>query len=78
MILRGRPSSRDRHAKIIPLRQTSCYRAPSRNLTKAHARYLESRFIALAQQAGRCRLDNGTAPPLLPLPEADAGRFQDH
>ena len=32
------------------------------NLTKAHARYLESRFITLAQQARRSRLTNGTAP----------------
>ena len=41
------------------------------NLTKAHARYLESRLITLAQQANRARLVNGTAPPPLPLPEAD-------
>jgi Domain of unknown function (DUF4357) len=41
------------------------------NLTKAHARYLESRFITLAQQARRSRLINSTAPPPLPLPEAD-------
>lgn len=40
------------------------------NLTKAHGRYLESRLIALAQQAGRVVLDNGTAPPPQPLPEA--------
>src|SRR6266496_4392805 len=30
MILRGRPSFRERHAKITPLRRASCYRAPSR------------------------------------------------
>jgi hypothetical protein len=41
------------------------------NLTKAHARYLESRFITLATQAGRSRLTNATAPALPPLPEAD-------
>jgi hypothetical protein len=41
------------------------------NLTKAHARYLESSFISLAQQARRSRLLNGTTPPLLPLPESD-------
>ena len=41
------------------------------NLTKAHARYLESRLITLAQQANRARLTNGTAPMPLPLPEAD-------
>jgi hypothetical protein len=41
------------------------------NLTKAHARYLESRFITLARQAGRSRITNGTSPLPLPLPEAD-------
>jgi hypothetical protein len=41
------------------------------NLTKAHARYLESRLITLAQHANRAVLMNGTAPPPLPLPEAD-------
>jgi hypothetical protein len=41
------------------------------NLTKAHARYLESRFITLALEARRSRLTNSTSPPLLPLPEAD-------
>jgi hypothetical protein len=46
------------------------------NLTKAHARYLESRFITLAQQAQRARLLNGTAPPPLPLPEADVSDME--
>lgn len=41
------------------------------NLTKAHARYLESRLIALATQADRANLDNGTAPDPIVLPEAD-------
>ena len=41
------------------------------NLTKSHGRYLESRLISLARQAGRVELENGTAPPLPPLPEAD-------
>ncbi|MDR3201847.1 MAG: GIY-YIG nuclease family protein [Bifidobacteriaceae bacterium] len=41
------------------------------NLTKAHARYLESRFIALANEAKRITLVNGTAPDPVPLPEAD-------
>ena len=44
------------------------------NLTKAHARYLESRFITLASQARRSRLINGTAPAPLPLPEADVSQ----
>lgn len=46
------------------------------NLTKAHARYLESRLITLAQLAGRAVLTNGTAPPPLPLPEADVSDME--
>ncbi|MCU1584350.1 MAG: endonuclease [Microbacteriaceae bacterium] len=46
------------------------------NLTKAHARYLESRLIALAQLARRARLLNGTAPLPLPLPEADVSDME--
>ncbi|MEJ7690637.1 MAG: hypothetical protein WKF76_09550 [Nocardioidaceae bacterium] len=42
------------------------------NLTKSHGRYLESRLISLATQAGRVTLENGTAPPVPALPEADA------
>lgn len=42
------------------------------NLTKSHGRYLESRLITLATQAGRVTLENGTAPPIPALPEADA------
>ncbi len=41
------------------------------NLTKSHVRYLESRLITLAQQAGRSTLENSTAPSPPPLPEAD-------
>lgn len=41
------------------------------NLTKSHGRYLEARLIALASQAGRCHVENGTNPPLPALPEAD-------
>jgi hypothetical protein len=41
------------------------------NLTKSHGRYLESRLIQLAAKAGRATLENGTAPPTPPLPEAD-------
>lgn len=41
------------------------------NLTKAHARYLESRLIELAADVGRARLRNGNSPPPVALPEAD-------
>lgn len=46
------------------------------NLTKAHARYLESRFITLALQATRARLTNGTTPPPIVLPEADVSDME--
>jgi len=41
------------------------------NLTKAHARFLESRLISMAIRAKRAKLANGTAPEPLLLPEAD-------
>jgi hypothetical protein len=41
------------------------------NLTKAHARYLESRLIAVAARAGRAKIVNGTYPDPIRLPEAD-------
>lgn len=46
------------------------------NLTKAHARFLESRLITLAQLANRSRLMNGTAPAPLPLPESDVSDME--
>ncbi len=46
------------------------------NLTKAHARYLESRFIALALQASRARVTNGTTPQQIALPEADVSDME--
>lgn len=46
------------------------------NLTKSHGRYLESRLIELAAQAGRVTLENGTAPPTPRLPEADASDME--
>jgi len=41
------------------------------NLTKGHIKYLESRLITRAKQAGRCELMNGTDPEYDGLPEAD-------
>lgn len=46
------------------------------NLTKAHARYLESRLIEMAQEANRARVVNGTAPPRPALPEADVADME--
>jgi predicted phosphodiesterase len=53
MILRGRLSSRNRHAKIIPLRQASCYRAPSRYCVRGNAdRAMIETFDGTADPAG--------------------------
>lgn len=41
------------------------------SLTKAHARYLESRLIRLTLEAGTVALTNGTTPDFQRLPEAD-------
>ncbi len=46
------------------------------NLTKAHARYLESRFVELATEAGRAKLTNATAPPPIHLAEADVSDME--
>lgn len=46
------------------------------NLTKAHARYLEARFIGSARDAARVRLANGTTPPPVQLPEADVSDME--
>lgn len=41
------------------------------NLTKAHAKYLESRLIGIANGAGRCVIGNGTSHEYRALPESD-------
>ncbi|WP_244627646.1 GIY-YIG nuclease family protein [Microvirga tunisiensis] len=46
------------------------------NLTKAHARFLESRLIALTQAARRATLANGTAPDFTLLAEADTADME--
>lgn len=51
--------------------QTCIVTSKDQNLTKAHVRYLESRLIQIAAQAGRVRLANSTAPDAPMLPEAD-------
>lgn len=53
---------------------TSCiaFTSKDENLNKAHVQYLEARLIAQATRAKRCVLDNGNAPQLPSLSEADA------
>jgi hypothetical protein len=47
------------------------------NLTKAHVRWLEARFVELARRANRASVANGTDPIGGSLPEADAAEMQE-
>jgi len=48
------------------------------NLTKAHVRYLEARLIALAGEAKRCSVANGTGPSEQgKLPETDTDEMEE-
>jgi len=51
--------------------RTCVVTSKDQNITKAHARYLEARLIAITEDVGRAKLDNATAPPPVSLPEAD-------
>jgi len=53
---------------------TSCiaFTSKDENLNKAHVQFIESRLITFAAQAKRCVLENGNAPALPSLSEADA------
>jgi hypothetical protein len=48
------------------------FTSKDQNLNKAHVQYLEARLVALAAEAKRAELDNGNAPQLPTLSEADA------
>lgn len=56
--------------------RTCVVTSKDQNITKAHARYLESRLIAIANAVGTAAVVNGTAPPLVALPEADASDME--
>jgi len=46
------------------------------NLNKAHVQYLESRLVQTANEAKRCKLDNGNYPALPSLSEADTAEIE--
>ncbi len=50
---------------------TVAFTSKDGNLTGTHARYVESRLVSLANQAGRCVLRNDQNPNSPNLPEAD-------
>ena len=56
--------------------RTCVVTSKDQHITKAHARYLESRLIGIANAAGTVSVVNGTAPPLVALPEADASDME--
>lgn len=46
------------------------------NLTKAHVRYLESRLIQIVVQSQRVKIQNGTNPENITLPESDVADME--
>lgn len=56
--------------------RTCVVTSKDQNITKAHARYLEARLIAIANAAGTANVVNGTAPPPVVLPEADSSDME--
>jgi len=46
------------------------------NLNKAHIQYLEARLVAMAQQAKRCKLENGNFPAQPALSESDVADME--
>lgn len=57
-------------------RHTVIVTSKDENLTKAHVRYLESRFIQIIAQAQRAKLANGTNPEIATLPEPDVADME--
>jgi hypothetical protein len=47
------------------------------NLTKAHVRYLESRLVGIAKQAGRYQVTNFASPQLPSLPRSDRDAMEE-
>lgn len=47
------------------------FTSKDQNLNKAHVQYLEARLVTLANEAKRSEIDNGNAPQLPALSEAD-------
>ena len=56
--------------------RTCVVTSKDQNITKAHARYLESELISMANSTGSATVVNGTAPPRVALPEADESDMQ--
>ena len=62
----------DQHAKSKDFwTHAVVFTSKDQNLNKAHVQYLESRLVALANEAKRCELDNGNVPQPPALSEAD-------
>ena len=56
--------------------RTCVVTSKDQNITKAHARYIESELISMANSTGAAAVVNGTAPPRIALPEADESDMQ--
>lgn len=71
-----RLANHNRDSKKDFWRRTVVVTSKDENLTKAHTRYLESRLIQIATQAGRVKLANNTNPDNTSLPEPDVADME--
>lgn len=58
-------------------RECIIFTSKDENLTKGHVKYLESRIIALSEQAARYTLDNTDRPALTALPRPDTDAMEE-
>lgn len=56
--------------------RTCVVTSKDQNITKAHARYLEARLLHIANDSGTVTVVNGTAPPVVALPDADVSDME--
>ncbi len=62
----------EQHAKAKDFwTHAAVFTSKDQNLNKAHVQYIEARLVVLANEANRCEVDNGNAPQLPTLSEAD-------
>ena len=67
----------EQHAKGKDFWTTAvAFTSKDQNLNKAHVQYLEARLVQLATEARRAELDNGNAPQLPSLSEADVAEAE--
>lgn len=74
--VRKRLVGHDKKAVMDFWTSTAVIISKDENLTKSHARYLESRLLLMAREAERALIANHTSPDPPPLPEPDVADME--